>query len=92
MPEKFKAAFNVQMAVPAWSVISSLLLGVFAAGAIYQKLNSLADSYGHTADKVTAISDRQITNEARLSSVQAEQQNHGARIAALERATWETRK
>lgn len=89
MPEKFKAAFNVQMAVPAWSLVSALGIGIFAAGAIYQKLNTLAENYGQTAEKVSVISDRQITSAAAIVTIQATQQSHEARIVALERATWE---
>lgn len=88
MSEKFKDAFNVQMAVPAWALISFLASGIFAAGAIYQKLNTLADNYGQTANKVSAISDKQIISDQRINNVETQQVRDGARITSLEQSAW----
>lgn len=92
MAEKFRDAFNVQMAVPAWSLISALVFGIFAAGAIYQKLNTLADNYGQTANKVSAISDKQIISDQRINNVENQQVRDGARISSLEQASWNKNK
>jgi len=92
MPEKLKDALRVQMAIPAWSVFTALLAGAVIAGTMLQKLTTLADSFERAAVQVSRINDQQITNTTVLSAMQSQQQNHEARITALERAAWERAK
>jgi hypothetical protein len=89
MPEKFKQAFNVSVGIPAWSLVSFLVGGVFYAGATLNKLNTLLENYGKTELRVNVIAEKQIGEQAAIQTLQDMNRNHDSRITTLERAVIE---
>lgn len=84
----FRETINVPIAIPAWSLFSALFIGVFIAGTLYTKMNTLIDSSVKNDAMIVIMREAQIKTDAALVTVQQQGQNHEARILNLEHSAY----
>lgn len=83
---------NVPVAIPAWSLVVMVGGALFTAGTLYNKMDSLIESSKHADERITLISEKQITGLAAISSLQQVTQSHEMRLTNVERAIFERSK
>lgn len=81
MPDKFKDAINLPIAIPAWGLVTLILGGCFTAGVTLQKLDQVIE----TSKKIDVIQEKQIGALATVQNHTYQISNHESRILDLER-------
>lgn len=83
-----KEKLVVPVEIPTWGVLSAIVMGAFAWGALYTQLNGLIKGQ----EKVDVMYERQIKNieavnahKETLREHAARLQNHDSRLQSLER-------
>lgn len=86
MPDKFKDTFNLPVAIPAWGLISALVIGIFTAGMTMQKLDTLLENSGKTESRINTLQERQFNALTSIANQQTQLNGHENRITNIERS------
>ena len=83
--EKLRDTLMVPVAIPTWSLVSFLAVGIFSGGTIYAEIKGLS-SFAHKSEqKVDLIFERQVQNIAAVRGMQIQIDTMDRRVLELER-------